>query len=94
MTAGVVASLVPVLVASALLVAALTLLATGSPWVALPVLLDLLLAAGLLRLSADASWRALAIAATIVTIRKLVGLGLAAGRRTPRQRFPSPSSPI
>ncbi len=85
MIAAVVTSLVPVVIASALLVSALTLVATRNPWVALPVLLDLLLAAGLLRLSATASWRAIATAATIVAIRKLVGLGLAAGRRTQSQ---------
>jgi uncharacterized membrane protein len=39
---------------------------------ALAVLLDFLLAAGLLRLSRDATWAALATAALVVAIRKLV----------------------
>ncbi|MDP9466868.1 MAG: hypothetical protein M3P31_06515 [Actinomycetota bacterium] len=39
---------------------------------ALPVLLEFLLAAGLLRLSHDATWRVLATAAVIVGLRKLV----------------------
>lgn len=44
---------------------------------ALPVLLEFLLAAGLLRLTSDASWQALATAAVVVGVRKLVvGLGL------------------
>lgn len=45
---------------------------------ALPVLLELLMAAGLLRLSHDPTWRALAAAAVLVGLRKLVvayGLG-------------------
>ena len=44
---------------------------------ALPVLLDLLLAAGLLRLTQDGTWRALTTAALVVGVRKLVvGYGL------------------
>ena len=39
---------------------------------ALPVLLELLLAAGLLRLTSDAGWRAIATAAVIVVLRKVV----------------------
>ncbi len=39
---------------------------------ALPVLLDFLMAAVLLRLTHDATWRALATAAVIVLLRKLV----------------------
>lgn len=38
----------------------------------MPVLLELLLAAGLLRLSADDNWRVIATAAAIVCIRSLV----------------------
>jgi hypothetical protein len=78
---AVVAALVPVVLAAALLVAGLVLLVTRQVATALPVLLDLLLAAGLLRLSATASWQAIASAAAIVLIRKLVTLGLAAARR-------------
>ena len=39
---------------------------------ALPVLLEFLLAAGLLRLSQDQTWRAIATAAAVVGLRKLV----------------------
>ncbi len=49
---------------------------------ALPVLLEFLLAAGLLRLTQDATWRRLATAAVVVAVRKLVvgyGLSPAAG---------------
>ena len=49
---------------------------------ALPVLLDLLLAAGLLRLAHDPTWRAISTAAIIVALRKLV---VVHGLR-PRQR--------
>lgn len=51
---------------------------------ALAVLLDFLFAAGLLRLSDQATYRALATAAVIVAIRKLVMFGLRQGsaRRT------------
>lgn len=44
--------------------------------VALPVLLDMLMAAGLLRLSAEAPWRTIATAGAIVVLRKLVVAGL------------------
>ncbi len=43
----------------------------------LGVLLDLLLAAGLLRLAAQPTWTGIATAAAIVAVRKLVGFGLA-----------------
>ena len=39
---------------------------------ALPVLLELLMAAGLLRLAHDATWRAIATAAAVVVLRKVV----------------------
>ena len=49
------------------------------------LLLDLLLAAGLLRLSADSSWSVLGAAAAIVAIRKLVIVYLPVAREsTPR----------
>lgn len=44
--------------------------------VALHVLLDLLLAAGVLRLSAEASWEAIAIAAAIIVLRKVLSSAL------------------
>ncbi|SDY46311.1 Protein of unknown function [Modestobacter sp. DSM 44400] len=48
---------------------------------ALSVLLEFLLAAGLLRLSDDPTYRALATTAVIILIRKLVGFGLRANQR-------------
>lgn len=59
-----------------LVLAALAFAATGRLMATLPLLLDMLLAAGLLRLSAEAPWPAIATAATIVGIRKLVATGL------------------
>ena len=55
------------------LVAAGSVLArTRSLQQALPVLLEFLLAAGLLRLGSDPTWRALVTAAVIVALRRLV----------------------
>ena len=48
---------------------------------ALGVLLEFLLAAGLLRLSDSPTYRSLATAAVIIVIRKLVTLGLRRDRR-------------
>ena len=67
--------------AAALAAGALTLAATGRPATALAVLLDLLLAAGLLRLVGDPGWQAIATAAAIVVTRRLIGAGLRAGGR-------------
>lgn len=70
--------------AAALATAGLALLSTRSPRTALAVLLDLLLAAGILRLAGDQSWGTLATVAAIVTIRRLAVLGFSAsGRRRP-----------
>lgn len=68
--------------AAALAVGALVLVRTRRPGAALPALLDLLLAAGLLRLAGDPDWRAIATAAAIVLLRRLIGIGLRAGGRT------------
>lgn len=54
--------------------------ATRQLGAAAPVLLDLLLASGLLRLAAGGSWRALATAAAIVAVRRLAGSGVRASR--------------
>jgi hypothetical protein len=66
---------------AALVAGALALAATRRPATALGVLLDLLLAAGLLRLTGDPSWHALATAAAIVLLRRLLGTGLRIGGR-------------
>ncbi len=62
-----------------LLCGAVVLLRTRSVPVALPVLLDFLLAAGLLRLSAAPDYRALTVAAVVIGIRRLVTGGLTGG---------------
>ena len=61
---------------AALVSAALALAATRRPALALAILLDLLLAAGLLRLVGDPGWTALASAAVVIALRHLVGSGL------------------
>lgn len=74
------------------LLGALALIAFRRPPMALHVLLDFLLAAGLLRLSVDASWQALAITAAVILVRRVVTLGLthpAADRLYPRRVSPS-----
>ena len=58
------------------------LLATRRPAAALPVFLDLLVAAGLLRLVGEPSGQALATAAAILVLRRLIGFGLRTGGRT------------
>lgn len=58
--------------AAALVSGALALVTTRQPGIALAVLLDLLLAAGLLRLIAVSDWRGIIGAAAIVVIRKVV----------------------
>ena len=66
-----------VIAAAALVLAALTLVVLRRPPLALHVLLDLLLAAGLLRLSVDATWRSIAVTALVLVVRHLVTRGLA-----------------
>jgi hypothetical protein len=61
---------------AAVVVGVLVLVASRSPRMTLHVLLDLLLAAGLLRLAAAETWRAIAVAAAIVGIRKLASGGI------------------
>ena len=66
---------------AALIAGALVLAVTRRPSLALSVLLDLLLAAGLLRLVGDPGWQAIATAASIVILRRLIRIGLQAGGR-------------
>lgn len=60
-----------------LVAAALVGAATRDVRAALPVLMEFLLAAGLLRLSTAVGWRALAAAAALVVVRRLLVAGLA-----------------
>lgn len=55
-----------------LVAAAAVLARTRSLGQALPVLLEFFLAAGLLRLTSDAPWRAIVTAAVVVALRRLV----------------------
>ncbi|GAB3349442.1 hypothetical protein [Modestobacter lapidis] len=78
--------------AAALGAGALTLLVTRRPSLALAVLLDLLLAAGLLRLGSDPGWQAIAVAAALVGLRRVIGAGLRVGGRS-WARAPSAPGP-
>lgn len=61
---------------AAVLAGALALVVTRRMLTAVGVLLDLLLAAGLLRLVGDPGWQAILTAAGILALRRLVGAGL------------------
>lgn len=60
-----------VVAGAAVLLSALTVASRASPRTALNIFLDLLLAAGLLRLAAANTWSAIASAAAVVAIRKV-----------------------
>jgi hypothetical protein len=61
-----------VIAAAAIVLGAATLAVWHKPAPALHVALDLLLAAGLLRLSVDASWATVAVSAGIVVLRRML----------------------
>ncbi|MBQ1024596.1 DUF1622 domain-containing protein [Micromonospora sp. C95] len=61
--------------------ATVALLTTGSRATALGVLLDMLLAAGLLRLTGEQSWTEIAVLVAIVALRLLVRTALTADFR-------------
>jgi hypothetical protein len=63
-------------VAAAVVAAALVLARTRSMRQALPVLLDLFTAAGLLRLAATPSWTTLGVTAVVIVLRRLVSAGV------------------
>lgn len=67
---------VPVITAAGLVAAAAVYARTRRLRPALAALLDFLTAAGLLRLAAPSSWSAIALAATVVAVRKLLSTGL------------------
>ncbi len=46
----------------------------------LAVLLDFLTAAGLIRLAGDLSWDSIVLAASVIALRKLLGMGLGLSR--------------
>ncbi|MGY1781675.1 DUF1622 domain-containing protein [Geodermatophilus sp. SYSU D01036] len=65
----------------ALVAGAVTLASTRRPRLALAVFLDLLLAAGLLRLAVEPTWSSVGTAAAVVALRRVIGAGLRAGGR-------------
>ena len=80
------APLADLVTVAALLVAVVALVTTRSWRAAVRVLLDLLTAAGLIRLSATPSWTALATAAGIVALRQLLSAVLVGTRPVDRAR--------
>ncbi|MDG4810192.1 hypothetical protein O7634_25855 [Micromonospora sp. WMMD1120] len=69
-------ALVLVVTALALVVGVVTALGTGSLRTAVRLVLDLLTAAGLLRLAGDPGWNGLAGAVAIIALRQLLGAAL------------------
>ncbi|WP_157563555.1 hypothetical protein [Micromonospora chokoriensis] len=81
-------ALVTAVTALALVTGVVTALSTGALRTAVRVLLDLLTAAGLLRLAADPGWNGLAGAVAIIALRQLLGAALSSpppwsGRQSP-----------
>ncbi|MGY1827920.1 MULTISPECIES: DUF1622 domain-containing protein [unclassified Blastococcus] len=72
----------PVVAAFALVSSGLALAVTRRPALAVGILLDLLVAAGLLRLVGDPSWQQIVVAGAIVALRHLVSYGLRLGARS------------
>ncbi|MBQ0901229.1 hypothetical protein [Micromonospora sp. U21] len=70
--------LVTVVTTLALVTGVVTVLSTGAGRTAIRVVLDLLTAAGLLRLVGEPSWAGLAGSAAIVALRLMLGAALAA----------------
>ena len=68
-----------VVAAAGIVIGFLALLVTRRLAVALPTTLELFMAAGLLRLSAEATWSALSTAGGIVLLRKLIVVGVRQG---------------
>ncbi|MCG5451357.1 MULTISPECIES: hypothetical protein [Micromonospora] len=80
--------LVTVVTALALVAGVLTTLTTGALRSGVRVLLDLLTAAGLLRLAGEPGWNGLAGAVAIIALRQLLGAALShpppwSGRQSP-----------
>ncbi|MGY1605948.1 hypothetical protein [Geodermatophilus sp. SYSU D00700] len=74
----------------ALVAGVVALVSTRQPRLALAVFLDLLLAAGLLRLAAEPTWTAVGTAAAVVALRRVIGAGLRAGGRALSPPVPGP----
>lgn len=68
----------------ALVSGALALAVTRRPASALGILLDLLVAAGLLRLVGDRDWQTIVVIGIVVALRHLISYGLRTGARSLR----------
>lgn len=92
---GVAGTLALAVTAAALVAGLVALVTTRRPAAALPVFLDLLVAAGLLRLVGEPTWQALTTAAAVVALRRLISSGLRTGGRAwassrPGRRYRTP----
>lgn len=76
--------------ALALVTGVVVVVSTGAPRTAVRVLLDLLVAAGLLRLVGQPDWSGLAGAAAIVVLRQLLWAALGTAPAWPRRQFRPP----
>lgn len=72
------------LIAAGIGIAVLVVATTRNLPSAFAAALELWTAAGLLRLSTEASWASIAVAGALVTTRKVVGFGLLRGRASRR----------
>ncbi|MBM0233234.1 hypothetical protein JNW91_16020 [Micromonospora sp. STR1_7] len=76
--------------ALALVTGVVIVLSTGAPRTAIRVLLDLLIAAGLLRLVGNPGWNGLAGAAAIIALRQLLWAALGVAPPWPRRQSRPP----
>lgn len=83
-----ISGLVEAVTALALVSGVVTAVCTGDVRVAVRVLLDLLTAAGLLRLAGDPAWGGLASAAAIVALRQLLAAALSLPPPWSQRQFP------
>ncbi len=74
------------LTGAALVAAAVVLASTRQLACALPVLLEFLTAAGLIRLARDPTWTSLLMAAGVIALRRLILLTLRPGVDQPRAK--------
>lgn len=80
--------MVPLVVAAGLLSAGVCLAVTRRLPLSLGVLLDFLIAAGLLRLAGDPSWREIVLTAILIAVRKLAAVGLRTATAEQRRSTP------
>ncbi|MGC4746309.1 hypothetical protein ACLQ28_11675 [Micromonospora sp. DT201] len=84
------AALVTAVTALALVTGVVTALTTAALRTAIRLLLDLLTAAGLLRLAGDPGWNGLAGAVAIIALRQLLGAALSVPPSWSRRQSPAP----